>query len=636
MDQFVSDLATGNYWSGLAQYGVGSCSLQGHVVINMKSFPTPNSQNPGKAFSESQMQSQLTTWLDKGVVAPKPAGNEENLVYLIVAPSDTTLSLGGNTSGFCGYHQHGKYNASTSRDNLIWGTVQGYSKANTGQAFVDSISYCVSHELSEAFSNPDGQGYYDDVNGCEIGDICEAASTGGIITVPYQTWQVEQYWSNMDAKCISGPSTRWKFAGNSKGFGNLIDGNHPVWIADFTGAGHAQVMFYYKGDGHWWLGNMVNGQLSWSLVSQSAGFGNLIDGNHPIWIGDFTGAGHAQVMFYYKGDGHWWLGSMANGQLNWSLVSQSAGFGNLIDGNHPIWIGDFTGAGHAQVMFYYKGDGHWWLGSMANGQLNWSLVSQSAGFGNLIDGNHPIWTADFTAAGHAQVMFYYKGDGHWWLGNMVNGQLNWSLVSQSAGFGNLIDGNHPIWIADFTAAGHAQVMFYYKGDGHWWLGNMVNGQLNWSLVSQSAGFGNLIDGNHPIWIADFTGARHAQVMFYYKGDGHWWLGNMANDQLSWSLVSQSAGFGNLIDGNHPIWIADFTGSGHAQVLFYYKGDGHWWLGNMANSQLNWSLLSESAGFGNLIDGHHSIWIADFTGVGHAQVLFYYNGDGNWWLGDMAL
>jgi hypothetical protein len=70
-------------------------------------------------------------------------------------------------------------------------------------------------------------------------------------------------------------------------------------------------------------------------------------------------------MFYYKGDGNWWLGSMANGKLNWSLVSQSAGFGNLIDGKHPVWIADFTGAGQAEVLFY-RGDGNWWIGNMAS------------------------------------------------------------------------------------------------------------------------------------------------------------------------------------------------------------------------------------------------------------------------------
>jgi hypothetical protein len=93
LTQFGNDLCGGGYWRGLSQYGVGAPTLQGQVVINMKNYPTPNSQNPGQSFSESQMQNQLISWLNAGVVTPKPSGNEENLVYLILAPSDTTLSL---------------------------------------------------------------------------------------------------------------------------------------------------------------------------------------------------------------------------------------------------------------------------------------------------------------------------------------------------------------------------------------------------------------------------------------------------------------------------------------------------------------------------------------------------------------
>jgi hypothetical protein len=208
MDQFLSDLATGGFWDGLRQYGVGAASFAGHAVINMATYPTPNSQNPGQSFSQAQMQNQLIAWLDKDVVNPKPAGDEANLVYLIVAPSDTTLSLNGTVGGFCGYHTSGKYNATTSRNNLIWATVSGYQKPTTGQAFVDSVSFCVSHELSEAFSNPDDQGWFRTVNNknCEIGDICEASANGNCcITVPYKNWQVENYWSNLDASCIIGP-----------------------------------------------------------------------------------------------------------------------------------------------------------------------------------------------------------------------------------------------------------------------------------------------------------------------------------------------------------------------------------------------------------------------------------------------
>ena len=385
-----------------------------------------------------------------------------------------------------------------------------------------------------------------------------------------------------------------EYAGHqASGFGNLLDGQHPIWFGDFTKSGRTQVMFYYAGDGNWWLGDIQGGQLQWSLVSQSAGFGNLNDANHKIWFGDFTGAGRTQVMFYYAGDGHWWLGDMQGGQLQWSLVSQSAGFGNLLDGQHPIWFGNFTGAGRTQVMFYYAGDGHWWLGDIQGGQLQWSLASQSAGFGNLLDGQHPIWFGDFTGAGRTQVMFYYAGDGNWWLGDIQGGQLQWSLVSQSAGFGNLNDANHKIWFGDFTGAGRTQVMFYYAGDGHWWLGDMQGGQLQWSLVSQSAGFGNLLDGQHPIWFGDFTGAGRTQVMFYYAGDGHWWLGDMQGGQLQWSLVSQSAGFGNLLDGQHPIWFGNFTGAGRTQVMFYYAGDGNWWLGDMQGGSLAWSQVGNT-------------------------------------------
>jgi hypothetical protein len=267
MDQFVSDLASGGYWSGLGQYGVGSVSLQGHVVINMSRYPTPNSRNPGIPFTEAQMQSQLITWLNDGVVTPRPAGNEENLVYLIVAPSDTTLSQNGQTSGFCGYHQHGRYNATTSRDNLIWGTVQGYTQAATGQAFVNSISYCVSHEFSEAFSNPDGQGYFND-NGCEIGDICEAPANGPCCTtVPYttsgRTWSVETYWSNRDAACIIGRSLPVTTAGRSgffiqSRFGQPERGNFELVVPLITG-----VLDIIGGLGHFFRDNDAPG-LPWS------------------------------------------------------------------------------------------------------------------------------------------------------------------------------------------------------------------------------------------------------------------------------------------------------------------------------------------------------------------------------------
>src|SRR5215207_9688857 len=144
------------------------------------------------------------------------------------------------------------------------------------------------------------------------------------------------------------------------------------------------------------------------------GFGNLSDGNHPIWINDFSGDGRSDVLFYYTGDRNWWLGTYDGSQLRWGLVGNTTGFGQIWDGR-PFWIGDFNGDGRADVLFYYGGDGNWWLGSHDGSQLRWNLVSNTTGFGNT--SRLPHFVARFSRTDRAEIMFYYGGDGNWWLGS---------------------------------------------------------------------------------------------------------------------------------------------------------------------------------------------------------------------------
>lgn len=132
----------------------------------------------------------------------KPASSEQNLTYLILPPAATSLSYQGSTSGFCGYHYNGKYQITTGDDNLFWAVVQEGTQGSSGQAFANSISYCVSHELGEMFTNRDGQGYVSS-KGCEIGGICESSDPNTCCsTVSYLQWQVETYWSQQDKGCI--------------------------------------------------------------------------------------------------------------------------------------------------------------------------------------------------------------------------------------------------------------------------------------------------------------------------------------------------------------------------------------------------------------------------------------------------
>ena len=378
--------------------------------------------------------------------------------------------------------------------------------------------------------------------------------------------------------------------------GNLLDGQHLVLTGDFTGAGHQQVLLYSSGDGNWWLADIEGGTQNWTFAGNTAGFGNLLDGQHKFWTGHFNGGGPAQVMFYYAGDGNWWLADMQGGELSWSLFDNTAGFGNLLDGQHEFFTGDLIGEGLDLMLFYYAGDGNWWLRAGSILGFGWVQVGNTAGFGNLLDGQHPFWSGDFTGAGHQQVLFYYSGDSHWWLGDIEDGSLNWTLISDSSGFGNLLDGQHKFWTGHFNGGGPAQVMFYYAGDGNWWLADMQGGELSWSLFDNTAGFGNLLDGQHEFFTGDLIGEGLDLMLFYYAGDGNWWLRAGSILGFGWVQVGNTAGFGNLLDGQHPFWSGDFTGAGHQQVLFYYSGDSHWWLGDIEDGSLNWTLISDSSGF----------------------------------------
>jgi len=127
-------------------------------------------------------------------------------------------------------------------------------------------------------------------------------------------------------------------------------------------------------------------------------------------------------------------------------------------------------------------------------------------------------------------------------------------------------------------------------------------------------------------------------MFYYPGDGNWWLATFAGTTMSWTRAGNTSGqagspwnFGNISTGC-PFFPGDFTGSGKTEVMFYYPGDGNWWLATFAGTTMSWQLKGNTAGFGNI--SSCPFWTGDFTGVSHAQVMFYYSGDMNWWLGSL--
>jgi len=197
-----------------------------------------------------------------------------------------------------------------------------------------------------------------------------------------------------------------------------------MWTAPFSGSGKTQLLAFLANN-NWWLGSFNGAQLDWTPVGNAFGFGYIFP--LPVWVVDFTGSGKSEIMFYYPGDGNWWLGTFSGTQLNWTLAGNTAGFGNI--SSNPFWLGNFTGPGKSDILFFSRGDKNWWLGTFSGTQLNWSLAGNTAGFGDT--SSLPTWVGDFTGSGKSEIMFFYGGDGNWWLGTFSGTQLGWTLAGNT-------------------------------------------------------------------------------------------------------------------------------------------------------------------------------------------------------------
>ena len=243
---FITQLFGSTYWSNLKEYGINQGTLAGVSVCNGDIFD--NTGGP---------QAQLQSWLSQGLLPqPLTPSDAKNWVYLILPPPGEVVHSGSVSSltGLCGYHGHQVFQfainfGDTSHDPTWIGDFTGvghsqvlfYSPGdghwwlatyNTGKgqfdwtlrsvtrgfsadvpfaivampsnpasgakAVVNSVSYCISHELTEAFTNPRGKGFYSDANGCEVGDLCEQLGTFTVAG-----WNVEKYWSNKNKGCVS-------------------------------------------------------------------------------------------------------------------------------------------------------------------------------------------------------------------------------------------------------------------------------------------------------------------------------------------------------------------------------------------------------------------------------------------------
>jgi hypothetical protein len=193
----IGTIVSGPYMNNLVQYGVGRGTFEDVTVIDVDRSPAP------ATLSSSEAQDQLIEWLQTETVAPPPVVNERNLLYLIVPPTSTVLTPADENFG--GYHSHGKFNAESDNDDLFWAIIRTNNPPSSGDQQIRNHAAIISHEMTEAFTDRDGNGWRSS-NGCEISDHCETfgSTSGNVTTFSYQGFRVERYWSNWHHTCIQG------------------------------------------------------------------------------------------------------------------------------------------------------------------------------------------------------------------------------------------------------------------------------------------------------------------------------------------------------------------------------------------------------------------------------------------------
>jgi hypothetical protein len=370
---------------------------------------------------------------------------------------------------------------------------------------------------------------------------------------------------------------------------------HVMLTGDFDGNGKSDALFYYGGDGNWWMGLSDGTKLAWQNAANLSSLGNLVDGKHAFYTGDFDGNGKTDVLVYANADGSWRFGLSDGTKLTWSVASTTPGYGDLLDGTRRTFIGDFTGDGKSDVLFYFNGDGNWWLGASTGTSLTWSKMSTTSGYGNLLDGSHALYTGDFDGNGKADVLFYYNGDGNWWLGASDGTALNWKNLGSTSSYGNLLASDHRLLTGDFNGDGKRDVLMYSGGDGNWWLGASTGTSLTWSQAGNRVGLG---DWSHRFFVGDYDGDGKSDVAVYNSDDGSFAVGRSDGAQLTFHAAGSATG-GNLLDMTHLFYGGDYDGDGKSDFVSYSAADGNWRIGHSDGTTFTFSAAGNTSGFGDL-------------------------------------
>jgi len=372
----------------------------------------------------------------------------------------------------------------------------------------------------------------------------------------------------------------------------------PLWVGDFAGAGRDGVLHYSPVDDRWWLGMFQQAGIvepspfKWqNITTTGAALGHAINNGHLFWQGPFTRAQGDEILIYNATTYDWVIG-------RWNDAGEK--FEWIKAGNRPLddglifWVGNFNddAAKRDSLLFVNPADGKWTIASWTSTTLTFRFAGMRANAGSR------FWVGKFRQGTHDELLAH-SGDGEKWEIGSWNGiELAWHSAGETTTLGSVDDGR-PFLVGNFNddPAKRDGILFYYPGDGNWWLGTWNGAQLAWRLVANTAG--KYLSWSFPVVSPRFWTVVGSKVLVY-DGNSGWDLAEASGTNLAFRALGTSD-FGVLSDGR-PLFVGDFQGSGMPQVMFYYWADGNWWLGSEMLRTLKWELITNTGAVPPTDDG----------------------------------
>jgi hypothetical protein len=170
IEKMISDLVTGPFMNGMAQYGVRRARLAPAIIIDDKNPPSTIVYRDKNNNLIDQITQKLISWIDAGIVPAPSIISDINQLYIIIPPSETTPETYNGSgdligNGAQGWHNEGVSNPSSP--TYYWTIVKtnDCGPPSAGKAFVNNFAQKVCHELAEQVVDRNGTFK-------EIGDPC--------------------------------------------------------------------------------------------------------------------------------------------------------------------------------------------------------------------------------------------------------------------------------------------------------------------------------------------------------------------------------------------------------------------------------------------------------------------------------